>query len=131
MEDRQTKPNVPVWREAQSSDDVIVVQSVEVLAIVQVPQHGFAVFSAAGTQTTVRRDGNGIEVTCVSKVVDLKTAVGQVPYLDGAVPTGRYDDWIGVVRGETNTGYLENSQIVIFCGLCSFKYVGCQTTAWP
>lgn len=30
-------------------------------------------------------------------VVGLELAVGQVPYLDGLVPAGRDDDWVGDV----------------------------------
>jgi hypothetical protein len=51
------------------------------LAVVEIPQHGFAVLAAGGAQGAVGRDGYGVQVAGVSNVVDFKTAVGQVPYL--------------------------------------------------
>jgi len=72
---------VAVGGEAQGSDDVIVVKGVQVLAVVEIPQHGLAVLAAGGAQGTVGRDGDGVQVSSVSNVVDFETAVGQVPNL--------------------------------------------------
>lgn len=93
---------VAVGREAQSVDDVVVVQGVQVLAVIQVPQQGLAVLSSGCAQRAVRRDGDGVQVSVVSVVVQLELAVGQVPDLDGAVPSGRDDDRIDLVGREAN-----------------------------
>lgn len=37
---------VPIRREAQSIDDVVMVQGVEMLLIMQIPQHGLRVLSS-------------------------------------------------------------------------------------
>jgi len=75
-----TKP-VTVGGEAQGSDDVIVVKGVQMLAIVQVPKHGLAVLASRRAQRAIRRNGDGVQVASVTNVVDLETAVGQVPHL--------------------------------------------------
>jgi len=91
---------VAVWREAEGGDDVVVVKGVQVLAVVQVPKHRFAVLATRCAEGTVWGNGDGVEVTRVSVVVDLQPAVGQVPDLDNAVPSSGYDDGVGVVWRE-------------------------------
>ena len=78
-------------------DGVIAVQCVQVLAIIEVPEHGLGVLTTAGAQGTVRRQGDGVEISSVTNVVGLQLAVGQVPDLDVLVPSGRDNDGIGVV----------------------------------
>ena len=51
------------------------------LAIIKIPEHGLGVLAAGGTQGTVRRHSDGVQVTTVSNVVGLELAVGQVPDL--------------------------------------------------
>lgn len=46
---RSTQP-ISVRREAQGGDDVIVVQRVQMLAIIQVPEHGLHVLASGGTE---------------------------------------------------------------------------------
>ena len=94
---------VPVGREDQRADDVGVLQGVEMLAVVEVPEHGLAVLAAAGAQGAVGGEGDGVEVSGVADVVGLQLAVGQVPHLDVLVPPARHDDRVGVVRGEPTT----------------------------
>ncbi len=79
-------------------------QRVQVLALVDVPEHGGAVLATRGDQGTVRRDGQGVYDTVVTNQVGAKLAVGQVPDLDDLVPTGRDDQ--GLLGGgrETNAG---------------------------
>lgn len=72
---------VTVWWEAQSIDAVVVVQCVQMFAIVQVPEQSFGVFATGCAQRTVWRNGDGVQVAIVSLVVDLEFAVGQIPYL--------------------------------------------------
>lgn len=96
-----TQP-VTVWREAQSVDDIVVIQSVQVLAVIQIPQQSFAVLSSWSAQGAIGRDGNGVQVSVVSVMVQLEFAVGQVPDLDGAIPTGWHDDWVDLVWRESD-----------------------------
>jgi hypothetical protein len=72
---------LPVGREAECVDGVGVVKRVEVLAVVEVPEHGLGVLAAGGAQGTVGRHGHGVQVAGVTNVVGLKLAVGQVPDL--------------------------------------------------
>lgn len=67
---RSTQP-VSVGREAKGCDDVIVVQGVEVLAIIQVPEHSLHVLASRGTQGAIRRNCDCVQVARVTKVVDL------------------------------------------------------------
>ena len=81
-------------------DGVSAVQSVQMLPIIEVPEHGPGVLASTGTQRTVRRQGDGVKISSVTNVVGLQLAVGQVPDLDVLVPSGGDNDGIGVVRRE-------------------------------
>jgi len=93
---------VAVWREAQRIDDVTALERVQVLVVVQVPQHGVAVLAARSAERTVWRNGDRVEVAVVAVVVGLELAVSQVPHLHGAVPTSRDDDRVGHVWREAH-----------------------------
>lgn len=93
---------VAVGREAQGIDDVIVLQSVQILAVIQIPQQSLGVLATGGAQRTIGRDGHGVQVTIVTVMVVLQLAVGQVPDLDGTIPAAGHDDGIGVVGRETH-----------------------------
>jgi WD40 repeat protein len=93
---------VAVGGEAKGVDGVGVIQSVQMLAIIEIPQHCFGVLATGGTQRTVGRHGYGVQVSGVSDVVGLEPAVGQVPDLDIFVPAARNDDGVLVVGGEPN-----------------------------
>lgn len=56
-------------------------QGVEVLGLVEVPEHGCAVFAAGGTEGAVGGDGHGVDVAGVADVVGLDAAIGEFPYL--------------------------------------------------
>ena len=73
---------VAVGGEAKGVDGIGVIQSVQVLAIIEIPQHSFCVLAAGGAQRTVGRHGYGVQVSGVSDVVGLEPAVGQVPDLN-------------------------------------------------
>lgn len=94
---------VTVWWEAESVDAVCVVQGVQMFAIVKIPEQSFGVFTTGCAQWTVWRNGDGVQVSVVTFVVDLEFAVGQIPYFDGTIPTAWHDDWVGVVWWETDT----------------------------
>ena len=81
-------------------DGVGAVQGVQVLPIVQVPEHGPGVLAAAGAEGAIRRQSDGVKISSVTNVVGLQLAVGQVPDLDVLVPSGGDNDGIGVVGRE-------------------------------
>ena len=62
-------------------DLVAGLQRVEVLRLVQVPQHGRAVFAAGGAEGAVGRDGDGVDVAGVADVVGLDAAGCELPDL--------------------------------------------------
>ena len=72
---------VAVGAEAEAVDGVSVVQGVQVLAVVEVPEHGLGVLAAGGAEGAVGGHGDGVQVAGVTDVVGLQLAVGQVPDL--------------------------------------------------
>jgi len=76
-----TQP-VTVGAEAKGVDCITAtIKGVQVLALIEVPEHGLSVLSTGGTQGTIGRHGHRVEVTAVSMVVRLQLAVGQIPNL--------------------------------------------------
>lgn len=75
-----TEP-IPVGGEAKSINDVIVIQSVEMLLIMKIPEHGLGVLASGSTQRTIRRDGDSVQVSSVLIVSCLQLAVSKVPDL--------------------------------------------------
>lgn len=96
---------VSVGREAQGVDDVARIEGVQVLVVVQVPEHSLAVFASRSAQRTVWRNSHRVQVAVVAEVVGLQLAVGQVPDLHGSVPAARDDDRVGDVRRESHARY--------------------------
>lgn len=72
------------------------------LAVIEIPQQGLGVLAAGRAQRTIGRNGNGVQVSVVSLVVDLQLAVRQVPDLDGTIPTARHNHGVGVVGRESD-----------------------------
>lgn len=72
---------VAVGGEDESVDLVVGVQGVEVLGLVEVPQHGRAVLATGGAQGSIGGDGDGVDVSSVSDVVSLQLAGGELPDL--------------------------------------------------
>jgi len=76
-----------------------------VLAIIEVPEHGLGVLATTGTERTIRRHSDSVEISGMSDMVGLQLTVGQVPDLDILVPASRYDDWVLVVGREPDAGH--------------------------
>ena len=95
---------LPVGAEGEGIDGISMVQGVEVLAIIEVPQHGLGVLAAGSAEGTVGGHGDRVQVAGVADVVGLQLAVGQVPHLDVLVPPSGDDDWVLVVGGEPDAG---------------------------
>lgn len=72
---------VAVGGEDESVDLVVGVERVEVLGLVQVPQHGGAVLATGGAQRAIGGDGHGVDVAGVADVVSLQLAGGELPDL--------------------------------------------------
>ena len=72
---------VSVGREDERVDLVAGLQRVEVFRLVQVPQHGRAVFAAGGAEGAVGGDGDGVDVAGVADVVGLDAAGCELPDL--------------------------------------------------
>ena len=72
---------VSVRGEDEGVDLVAGGQGVEVLGLVEVPEHGGAVFAARGAEGAVGGDGHGVDVARVPDVVGLDAAGGEFPDL--------------------------------------------------
>lgn len=72
---------VAVGREDKGVDLVTGLQRVEVLGLVQVPEHGCSVLTTRGAQRAIGRDGDGVDVTGVTNVVGLDAAGSEFPDL--------------------------------------------------
>jgi hypothetical protein len=72
---------VAVGREDKGVDLVTGGERVEVLGLVQVPQHGGSVLATGGAQRAIGRDGDGVDVAGVTDVVSLDAAGSEFPDL--------------------------------------------------
>merc|ERR1719150_1104451 len=61
----RTQP-VPVGGEGEAVDGLAAVQGVQVLPVIEVPQHGLGVLPTAGTQGAVRRESHRVDVASVT-----------------------------------------------------------------
>jgi len=95
---------VPVGAEDKGVDDISGIEGVEVLPLVEVPEHGDSVLAARGAEGTVGGDGDGVNVAAVAEVVGPQLAVAEVPDLDEPVPAGGNNDGVGGVGGEADAG---------------------------
>ena len=78
---RCAKP-VAVGGEDEGVDDVAGLERVEVLALVEVPEHGDAVLATGGRERTIRRDGDSVDVAGVAVVVGLELELRELPDLN-------------------------------------------------
>lgn len=62
----------------------------------------FLYLATRGTERTVRRNCDSVQVTSVVIVVLLQPAVSQVPHLHHTIPATGDDDRVVVVGGETD-----------------------------
>lgn len=67
---------VAVGREGERMHLVAGVQRIEVLGLVEIPEHGRTVFSARRAERAIGRDGDGVDVARVADVVGLNAARG-------------------------------------------------------
>jgi hypothetical protein len=72
---------VAVRREDEGVDDVASLERVQVLALVEVPQHRDAVLAPGRGERAVGRDGDGVDVPGVAVVVGLELELLELPHL--------------------------------------------------
>ena len=77
---RRAEP-VAVGRENKGVDDVTGLERVEVLALVQVPDHSDTVLAAGCRERTIGRDRDGVDVAGVAVVVGLELELRELPDL--------------------------------------------------
>jgi hypothetical protein len=75
---------VSVGGEDESVDLVVGAQGVQVLGLVEVPEHGGAVLATRGAEGAVGGDGDGVDVAGVADVVGLQLAGGELPNLENS-----------------------------------------------
>ena len=61
-----------------------------------------AVLSSGSAQRAIRRDGDGVDVSGVTDVVGLQTAVSEVPDLNDLVPSSGHDHGVTVGGRESD-----------------------------
>jgi hypothetical protein len=94
---------IAIGAEDERVDDVTGLgERVQVLALVEVPQHGNSVLATAGAQRTVGRNRHGVDVTGVADEVRSQAAVSEVPDLDELVPSTRNNHWVAGVGREAH-----------------------------
>ena len=72
---------VAVGGEDEGVDDVAGLERVEVLALVEVPEHGDAVLATGGRERTIGGDGDSVDVAGVAVVVGLELELRELPDL--------------------------------------------------
>lgn len=72
---------VSVGGENEGVDLITSVQGVEVLGLIQVPQHGSSVLSTRSAEGSIGGDSDGVDVSGVSSVVGLQSARRELPDL--------------------------------------------------
>ncbi len=86
---------VTVGGEAEGIDDRTSFQRVQVLSVVQVPEHRDSVLAARGAERAVRGNGNSVDVTSMTVVVGLELALGEIPDLEGLVHRSKKGSAVG------------------------------------
>lgn len=97
---------VTVGAEDEGMDEIAGLEGVQVLGGLEVPEHDSGVLATRSTESTIRRDSNGVAVSSMSNVVngELRSGSVQVPNLDELVPTSSNDHGLLWVRREADTG---------------------------
>ena len=72
---------VAVGREDKGVDLITGGERVQVLGLVQVPEHGGSVLATGSAERTIGGDGDGVDVAGVADVVGLDTARSELPNL--------------------------------------------------
>lgn len=95
---------VSVGGEDEGVDLVVGVEGVQVLGLVEVPEHGGTVLATRCAERAIGGDGDGVDVAGVADVVGLQLAAGQLPNLDQLVPTAGNNHRVLGVGAESDAG---------------------------
>jgi len=76
-----------------------------VLALVEIPEHGDAVFASRGGEGAIGGHGYSVDVPSVAVVVGLQLELGQLPDFDDLVPAAGHDDGVHDIGAEPHAGY--------------------------
>eukprot|EP00013_Stygamoeba_regulata_P022432 CAMPEP_0177653034 /NCGR_PEP_ID=MMETSP0447-20121125/13493_1 /TAXON_ID=0 /ORGANISM="Stygamoeba regulata, Strain BSH-02190019" /LENGTH=297 /DNA_ID=CAMNT_0019156409 /DNA_START=34 /DNA_END=927 /DNA_ORIENTATION=- len=96
---------VAVGREDEAVHLSSGVQAVQVLALVEIPEHGGVVLAARSAQAAVGAHGHAVDGAGVALQVGGELALCQGPHLDHLVPAGAHDERVGGVRGEAHAAH--------------------------
>lgn len=77
---RRAEP-VPVRAEDQSVDHVAGLKGVEVLSVIEIPEHGNAILATRGSKRAIGGDRDRVDVASVAVVVCPELALGELPDL--------------------------------------------------
>lgn len=77
---RRAEP-VAVGREDKGVDDVAGLERVEMLALVEVPEHGDTVLATGRRKGAIRGNRDGVDVASVAVVVSLELELRKLPDL--------------------------------------------------
>jgi len=95
---------VVLRREAHGVDSAVGVEGIQVLSVIDIPQHSGSILTTGTAKGTIRRDGDGVEDTGMASKVGLQLAVVEVPHLDELIPTTGHDQRVLGGRGEAHAG---------------------------
>lgn len=98
--------------EAEGMDDRASLETVELLALAQIPQNCSSVTTAGRAKRAVRGDSDGVDVAGVALEVLNELAVVQVPDFDKLVPASRNNNRVGSVGRELDAAGPEG--VVVF-----------------
>ena len=77
---RRAEP-VTVGGEDEGVDAIASLERVQVLALVEVPEHGDTILAAGGREGTIGRNRDGVDVAGVAVVVGLELELRELPHL--------------------------------------------------
>jgi hypothetical protein len=95
---------VVLGREGQGADGRAGFERVEVLALVDIPEHSGAVLATGSAEGSVGGDGDVVDDTGVTREVSAELEVVKIPDLDEPVPTSRDDKRLLGGRREPDAG---------------------------
>ena len=72
---------ISVGREDKSMDLITGLEGIEVLRLVEIPQHSGTVLAAGSAERTIGGDCYGIDVARMADVIGLDSARGELPHL--------------------------------------------------
>jgi len=114
-----TQP-ITVGGKDESIDDIPSLERTQMFPLIQIPQHCSPILTTRSTQSAVRRDGDRVDVSCVTRKVGNQLAVLKVPHLNQFIPSSRDNQRFGAkftngsnIGGESDTAHPLSVTIVL------------------